>query len=175
MRFTLIDRIIEFEPGHRLTAVKALTLAEEYLADHFPHFPVMPGVLMLEAMTQAGAWLIRASEDFAHSIVVLREAQNVKYVQFLEPGQVLTVTAEILKQYSDHTRLQAHGTVEGKPVVNARLVLARYNLATTKPHYASTDRAIRQELRKTFAVLCQSNRQPVAGATAEPAPRAAIS
>ena len=63
MRFSLIDRIVELEPGERVTATKSLTMAEEYLADHFPHFPVMPGVLMLEAMTQAGAWLVRVSED----------------------------------------------------------------------------------------------------------------
>ena len=62
MRFTLIDRIVELEPGVQITAVKNLTMAEEYLADHFPHFPVMPGVLMLEAMTQAAAWLARARE-----------------------------------------------------------------------------------------------------------------
>ena len=53
MRFTLIDRITELKPGVSITAVKGLTLAEEYLQDHFPRFPVMPGVLMLEAMFQA--------------------------------------------------------------------------------------------------------------------------
>ena len=97
MRFSLIDRIVELEPGERITAVKALTMAEEYLADHFPQFPVMPGVLMLESLTQAGAWLVRASEDFAHSIVVLKQVNNAKYAQFVEPGQTLTVTAELLK------------------------------------------------------------------------------
>ena len=71
MRFTLIDRIASTSAGCPITAVKSLTMAEEYLADHFPNFPVMPGVLMLEAMTQAGAWLVRPSEDFAHSMVVL--------------------------------------------------------------------------------------------------------
>ncbi|MGW8257129.1 MAG: 3-hydroxyacyl-ACP dehydratase FabZ family protein, partial [Thermoguttaceae bacterium] len=67
MRFSLIDRIVDVELGVRISAVKTLSMAEEYLADHFPHFPVMPGVLMLEAMTQASAWLVRYSEDFAHS------------------------------------------------------------------------------------------------------------
>ena len=56
-------------PVKSLVAVKNLSLAEEYLADHFPGFPVMPGVLMLEALTQAGAWLVRDMEDFAHSVV----------------------------------------------------------------------------------------------------------
>ena len=63
MRFTLLDRITELEPGVKITAVKNLTMAEEYLADHFPQFPVMPGVLMLQAMTEAGAWLVRAYES----------------------------------------------------------------------------------------------------------------
>src|SRR5690349_1993879 len=62
MRFTLIDRIVELEPGARIKAIKALSMAEEYLGDHFPKFPVLPGVLMLEALTQAGAWLVRSSE-----------------------------------------------------------------------------------------------------------------
>ncbi|HEX5445871.1 MAG TPA: 3-hydroxyacyl-ACP dehydratase FabZ family protein, partial [Pirellulales bacterium] len=96
MRFTLIDRIVDLQPGAKIRAVKNLSLAEEYLADHFPGFPVLPGVLMLEAMTQAAAWLVRVSDDFAHSMVVLKEARNVKYNQFVEPGQTLSVTAELL-------------------------------------------------------------------------------
>jgi 3-hydroxymyristoyl/3-hydroxydecanoyl-(acyl carrier protein) dehydratase len=94
MRFSLLDRVLEIEPGRSITAVKAVTLSEEYLADHFPRFPVLPGVLMLEAMTQAAAWTIRLGEDFAHSIVVLRAARNVKYGDFVEPGKTLTVTAD---------------------------------------------------------------------------------
>ena len=60
MRFILVDRISELEAGRRIVAHKALSLAEEYLADHFPKFPVLPGVLMLEAMVQASAWLARS-------------------------------------------------------------------------------------------------------------------
>ena len=128
MRFTLLDRIVQLEPGSRITAIKALALAEEYLADHFPSFPVMPGVLMLEAMTQAGAWLVRATEDFAHSIVVLKEARNVKYSNFVAPGQTLTVTAEITHQDERETKLKAQGTVDGEVQLSGRLVLVRYNL-----------------------------------------------
>ncbi|HWB00689.1 MAG TPA: beta-hydroxyacyl-ACP dehydratase, partial [Pirellulales bacterium] len=69
MRFTFVDKVIELQPGSSITTIKTLSLAEEYLADHFPRFPVMPGVLMLESMTHAGAWLVRASDDFAHSMV----------------------------------------------------------------------------------------------------------
>ncbi len=159
MRFSLIDRIEELEPGKRIRAVKALSMAEEYLADHFPGFPVMPGVLMLEAMTQAGAWLVRASEDFAHSIVVLREARNVKYGQFLEPGKTLVVTAEIADQTDSQTTLKARGTVDGRTTVGARLVLERYNLADRDPSQASTDAILREQLRQVFDLLWHPGRE----------------
>lgn len=155
MRFTLIDRVTGLEPRARITAVKNLSMAEEYLADHFPGFPVMPGVLMLEAMTQAGAWLVRASEDFAHSVVLLKEARNVKYAQFVEPGQTLTVTAELLDQDDRLTRLKAQGAVGGQTAVSARLVLERYNLADEDPSRQLTDDVVKLKLRELFALLYQ--------------------
>ena len=155
MQFTLIDRILELEPGVKITAVKGLTMAEEYLADHFPRFPVMPGVLMLEAMTQTSAWLVRLSEDFAHSIVVLKQANNVKYGQFVEPGQTLCVTAEILNDSDKETKLKVRGTVDGRTTVSARLVLAKYNLADNVPAHAEIDRVTKEELRKSFSLLYQ--------------------
>jgi 3-hydroxyacyl-[acyl-carrier-protein] dehydratase len=109
MRFTLLDRVVAIEPGKSITAIKTVSLAEEYLADHFPRFPVLPGVFMLEAMTQAAAWTIRLGEDFAHSIVVLRAARNVKYGDFVEPGRTLTVTAEVLSQDERTTKIKASG------------------------------------------------------------------
>ena len=123
MRFTLIDKVIELTPGSKIVALKNLSLAEEYLADHFPGFPVMPGVFMLEAMTQASAWLIRASEDFANSQVTLKEARNVKYANFVEPGQQLIVTAEIIGQDECTTKLKAQGMVGDVQTVLAHLVL----------------------------------------------------
>ncbi|MHB1034499.1 MAG: 3-hydroxyacyl-ACP dehydratase FabZ family protein [Pirellulales bacterium] len=153
MRFTLIDRVIELEPGVKIAAVKNLSMAEEYLADHFPRFPVMPGVLMLEAMTQAGAWLVRAGEDFAHSMVVLKEARNVKFANFVEPGQVLTVTAEIVSQDERETKLSARGTVNGTGAVSARLTLVRYNLADENPDQAGVDARVKQKMRDLFSLL----------------------
>jgi 3-hydroxyacyl-[acyl-carrier-protein] dehydratase len=165
MRFSLIDRITELEPCVRITAVKTLTMTEEYLADHFPHFPVMPGVLMLEALTQTGAWLVRVSEDFCHSIVVLRQANNVKYAQFVEPGQTLSVTAEVLKFDDGEVKLKAYGTVGGRIILSARLALACYNLADTNPQHQTTDEAIRQEMRKQLVVLHQPQMEVSATST----------
>ena len=84
MRFHLIDRIDAVEPGKSLKAAKFLALGEEYLADHFPKFPVMPGVLMLQACVEAAAWLWRATTDFAHPVIVLRELQDLSYKEIAE-------------------------------------------------------------------------------------------
>lgn len=153
MRFTLLDRITCIEPGRKLVAVKALSLAEEYLEDHFPRFPVMPGVFMLEAMTQAAAWLIRASEDFAHTVVILKEARNVKYADFVEPGQLLTVTVEQLEQDDRETKFKTTGTIDGRPAMAARLTLERYNLGDQDPAHAREDDYCRRRMRELFTVL----------------------
>ena len=92
MKFELIDRIIELTRGERLVAVKVVSLAEEYLADHFPTFPVLPGVLMLEALTQAAGWLVRDALNFVPSLILLRQAKNVTFKGFVRPGDGLTVT-----------------------------------------------------------------------------------
>src|ERR1700686_83226 len=109
MRFHLIDRIVEVESGKGLRAVKHLTLGEEYLADHFPGFPVMPGVLMLQALVEAGAWLVRATDDFRHSVVVLREARGVKYGSFMEPGRRMSITVEMVEQNAGTATFKGKG------------------------------------------------------------------
>src|SRR3954452_14390193 len=112
MRFVLIDRITELEPGKSLTAIKNLSLAEEYLADHFPGFPVMPGVLMLEALTQSGAWLVREMEDFAHSVVVLKSAKTIKYGSFVEPGRQLQLRVTLVSHDEHEASFKGEGTCD---------------------------------------------------------------
>lgn len=153
MRFSLIDRILELEPGRRIRAVKALSLAEEYLGDHFPKFPVLPGVLMLEALTESAAWLIRASEDFAHSIVVLKEAKRIRYGQFVEPGQLLYLTAEIVSQDDRYTECKAEGRMEDRLTVSGKIYLERYNLADRDPELARVDRSVVKDMRQLFNIL----------------------
>jgi len=153
MRFLLIDRIVELEAGRKITALKNLSLAEEYLADHFPGFPVMPGVLMLEAITQAGAWLIRASEDFRNSIILMKEARTVKYGSFVEPGRQLTIQAEIVEHDEVETVLKGKGMIDGAMMVTARVTLKRFNLADRDPVLAAADRNIIQHLRDLYSIL----------------------
>lgn len=152
MRFTLVDRVLELEPGKRICAVKSVTLAEEYLDDHFPRFPVLPGVLMLEALTQTCAWLVRATDDFAHSIVTLKEARNVKYARFVRPGESLVMMAELKKRKDHAVTFDVQGKVGDELAVSAKLTLEHYNLAERRPSMAHTDDELKARLRGQLAV-----------------------
>ncbi len=152
MKFNLIDKIEQLTDD-RLIAVKYVSLAEEYLADHFPTFPVLPGVMMLEAMTQAAGWLLHHKRDFACSMAVLREAKNVKYGQFVAPGNFLRVEVEWFKPTEAGVIFKASGTVGEAQAVQARLEVAYFNLADKQPHLAEVDAKLRQHNRDRWAVL----------------------
>ncbi len=153
MRFVLIDRIIDLVPGQSLVAIKNLSLAEEYLADHFPGFPVMPGVLMLEALTQAGAWLIRETEDFAHSVIVLKQAKTIKYGSFVEPGRQLQIKVKLLEHGDRESQFKGEGVIDGQVMVQGRFTLTRYNLRERDPALHTTDAALVAWLRDLSATL----------------------
>src|SRR5262245_13928224 len=156
MRFQLIDRILDLTPGKRIVAVKNLTLGEEYLADHFPSFPVMPGVLMLEALVQAGAWLWRATSDFAHSVIVLREVRGVKYGNFVEPGKRLQVTVEMSDGSGSTLNFKGNGDVNGVSTVSAKVTLEAYNLRDRNPALASVDEELIRHYRSIYKALRSS-------------------
>jgi 3-hydroxyacyl-[acyl-carrier-protein] dehydratase len=167
MRFVLIDRILDVQSGRSrlaenntftspapfLQAVKNLSLAEEYLSDHFPGFPVMPGVLMLEALTQAGAWLIRDMEDFAHSIIVLKQAKTIKYGSFVEPGRQLELRVELTSNDAKDCVFKGVGIIDGQEMVKGRFTLTRYNLREKDPELHPTDASIVAGLRDLYGTL----------------------
>ena len=153
MRFHLVDRVLELEPGKKIRMVKNLTLAEEYLADHFPGFLVMPGVLMLQTLVESAAWLLRVSEDFKHSIIALRGARNVKYGSFLEPGRSLVTTVELAEAADSEVAFKGKGEMEGQASVSARFTVARYNLADRDPALHDMDAQIISDLRRQWLVL----------------------
>ena len=120
MKFNLVDRI-EHLSDERIVAVKYVSLAEEYLADHFPTFPVLPGVMMLEALTQAAGWLMHHRTGFGCSMAVLKEARNVKYGRFVAPGGALRVEVELTKPTDAGAAFKASGTVDDAQAVQARI------------------------------------------------------
>src|SRR5687767_4269369 len=154
MRFHLVDRILEVEPGKRIRLVKNLTLAEEYLADHFPSFPVLPGVLMLQGLVEAGSWLLRLTEDYRHSVIVLREVRNIKYGTFVEPGKQLSFQVDLAERGDGVATFKGKGEVEGQSAVSARLVLSTYNLRDRNPALASNDETLILRLREQAGLLC---------------------
>ena len=159
VKFVLIDRISELQTGRRIVAHKALSLAEEYLGDHFPTFPVLPGVLMLEAMVQASAWVVRDALDFAPSLIVLKEARNVTYKSFLAPGQMLTIESDCKELTAEQSVFASRGTVDGREIVKGRLTLRHLNLSDQEPRLAEVDDSIRKRMRELFELM--SVRRPV--------------
>ena len=153
MRFQMVDRILEVEPGKRIRLVKNLTLAEEYLADHFPSFPVMPGVLMLQTLVEAGAWLLRISDDFRHSVIVLREARNVKYGNFMQPGKSLVVTVDLAEANDHEVVFKGKGESDGASTVSAKITVGRYNLGDRDPALKAMDEKIVSHLRGVYATI----------------------
>jgi 3-hydroxyacyl-[acyl-carrier-protein] dehydratase len=162
MRFWLLDSIRSFEPDVSLTAIKTVAMSEEYLGDHFPEFPVLPGVFMLEAATQAGGWLLRLSENFSHSIISLREARNIKYADFVQPGQTLEVVVSMMKKDDRLATLKMEGHTGGRQALSGRIVLERYNLADTAPERQPIDESLIKHFRQLDKIL-RSTRSAAAG------------
>jgi 3-hydroxyacyl-[acyl-carrier-protein] dehydratase len=155
MRFVLIDKIVSLTAGERLTAVKNVSLAEEYLADHFPTFPVLPGVLLLEGLIESAAWLVRQTEAFAHSMLLLAEARNVKYRSFLAPGSQVEYTVQARTIEQSVSRFSGYGTVDGQKIVEARFGLRHFNLAERSAALAPTDAQIVEEMKNRYKLLSQ--------------------
>lgn len=101
MKFNLIDMVLE-QSLDRIVTVKQVSLAEEYLADHFPTFPVLPGVLMVEAMVQAAR---RMLADRGDRRLVLGEVRALKFGSFVRPGEALEVEVTLGKQFDDGSYL----------------------------------------------------------------------
>ena len=156
MKFNLIDKI-ESLSQERIVAVKYVSLAEEYLADHFPTFPVLPGVMMLEAITQAAGWLLHHRTGFAKSMVVLKEARNVKYGHFVAPGNDLKVDVEFAKDTEAGASFKAVGYVSGETALQARVELAYFNLGQKQPELANVDARLMEHTKYRWQVLQQGS------------------
>ncbi len=153
MRFVLIDKIVSLEKGKRLTAVKSVSLSEEYLADHFPTFPVLPGVLLLEGLVESASWLVRLTQDFACSMVLLEQARNVKYKSFMSPGSQIEYTVEAKTIDERVSSFFGHGVVDGQDIVEARIGLRHFNLADRDPAMAGVDGYVIEQMKSRYDLL----------------------
>jgi 3-hydroxyacyl-[acyl-carrier-protein] dehydratase len=164
VKFILVDQLLSHEPGKRMVMAKNVTQAEEYLADHFPGFPVLPGVMMLEASVQTAAWLVRLHLNFAHSLIVLREARGVRYGAFVAPGQTLVVTAEAVEIGPKSSDFKVKGLIGNATAIQARLTLSHLNLVDTDPGMAPSDAiAIAAQRERWETILRHSPAPALAG------------
>jgi 3-hydroxyacyl-[acyl-carrier-protein] dehydratase len=152
VKFNLLDKI-ESLSDSRIVASKQVSLAEEYLADHFPTFPVLPGVLMLEALAQAAGWLLHHRRNFACSMAILREARNVKYGQFVAPGNALKIDVELVKLSDGGASFKGAGSVGTAQAVSARLELSYFNLSEKRAEFAEIDGRLRENNRRRWNIL----------------------
>lgn len=151
MKYCQIDRILSLDPGQRIVAERTLRADEEYLKDHFPRFPVMPGVMMLEALHQAAVWMIRTGDDFTSPLVLLREARGVKFGAFLAPGETLRVTVTTVKREGAFVTVKAIAEKGDRVTVSARLKLECRG--SGDPEHLGTDGAVRDGTRQQFQEL----------------------
>jgi len=153
MRFILIDKVVSLEAGKQIKAVKNVSLSEEYLADHFPTFPVLPGVLLLEGLIESASWLVRRTENFAHSMILLEQARNVKYKSFLAPGSQIVYTVKARTIEENVSSFSGFGMSEGERIVEARFALKHFNLADKDSAMAGVDAQVIESLKKRWELL----------------------
>lgn len=122
--FLLIDTVEELEPGNRAVAKKCVTFNEPYFTGHFPGNPVMPGVLIIEALAQTGAAAILGMEENRGKTAYFAGISGAKFKQKVVPGDVLFLETEIIKRKGPIGVGRATATVEGKVVCTAELTFA---------------------------------------------------
>lgn len=124
--FRMIDRILEIEKGKKAIALKNISIDEPHFLGHFPKDPVMPGVLILEAMAQTGGLAFQSSfESGGEGIPVLARVEEFRLKKKVIPGDQLIIEAEVLHAFSNLAKVKVLARVEGEPVAEGTLVLAK--------------------------------------------------
>lgn len=119
--FLLVDRVLEMEEGKRIVASKAVTMNEYFFQGHFPQEPVMPGVLIMEALAQTGAIAVLSMEENRGKIAYFGGMNKVKFRNKVVPGDVLTLEMEIIKLKSMAGVGKGTAYVDGKKVAEGEL------------------------------------------------------
>ena len=121
--FLLVDRILELEPDKRIVGLKNVSMNEPFFVGHFPGFPVMPGVLIVEAMAQTGGVLALQNEkDRAGKLVLFASIEEAKFRRPVVPGDQLRLEVEIISKKSSFCRMKGNAYVDGQLAAEAILI-----------------------------------------------------
>ena len=122
--FLLVDRIVEIEPGKRVVGIKHVSMSEPYLQGHFPSYPVMPGVLIVEALAQAGAVLVMQDPANVGKVPFFARIDNCRFRQQVRPGDTLTLELDVTSMRGPVGKAHARAMVDGKLACEADLTFA---------------------------------------------------
>ena len=123
--FLLIDRVLELEPRKRVVALKNVTYNEPFFSGHFPGEPIMPGVLIIEALAQAGAvLLLHDMADRDEKLVYFTGIDKARFRRTVVPGDQLRLTVEVLKLRTTTCKLRGIAEVDGKKAAEAEIMSA---------------------------------------------------
>lgn len=127
--FLLVDRVLEMVPGKSIVGLKNVTINEAFFQGHFPQIKIMPGVLIVEAIAQAGGILLYHSIDNPQTkIVLLSKIENARFRKPVVPGDQLRLTAQIIKLKSRICHLSGQALVDGEVVVEGELMASLLDL-----------------------------------------------
>lgn len=122
--FLMVDRILELEPGHRAVGIKNVSINEPYFVGHWPGSPVMPGVLVLEAMAQVGGVLLLTLVPDTNRLALFGGVSRARFRQQVHPGDQLRLEVEMVRRKGDIGKVKAIATVDGEVVADAELMFA---------------------------------------------------
>lgn len=120
--FLFVDRVLELEPGKNIVAIKNVTVDEPFFQGHFPGRPIMPGVLMVEAMAQVGGILVRKSSGTEDNMVYFMSIEKAKFRKPVVPGDQLRMEVEITQNRGKVFKFKGNALVDGKVVCEAEFM-----------------------------------------------------
>jgi len=151
MRWIWIDRFLEFKKGKFARALKNLSVAEDFFADHFAGYPIMPGALILEGLAQTGGILVGEVNDFREN-VVLAKIPSARFYRDALAGEQLIYEAELLHMRPEGAAVQVRATIAGELLVEAEIFFAHLDQSRSQQLFGDHNFVFSGELKRVLGL-----------------------